>query len=358
MAPSIFSRNLQARKSGIPQARAGSLPPPAVHWPHATPQVSQAKPAPPPPGGHPSPVDFLPPRACPPAPPLHWPSAKPQATQPKMAPSPHLPAACKVLQPRPAVGTVVQPKLSSDDAFALFFYWRNGYGSALLPFERLQELHRECVKGCDHLEQAKDRFDSTVETLTGTVRPPKAVTVPPGFKPVFMFEGGGGGGSESPTIAPDPPKKKGGRKVYKDITQEFFSTPPPSAWVSGPPTASGGSTPSSSPVITTTTPITPTVSTADTIIGKLSEWKPSQGHGGFNARKYKPKVEDLQGVVDWANAKGKYFVKKGFGTGEYSSKQQLKVIHKTVVAPGGKKATFHISVNSSVLAQLALEVEN
>lgn len=98
--------------------------------------------------------------------------------------------------------------------------------------------------------------------------------------------------------------------------------------------------------------------TAQTLIAQVKAWKPSEGHSGSNTTSLKPSADDLMQVVNWALSTGKYFVKKGLGTGDYADKPQLKIIHKTVVAAGGKKATYHFRVKESVLAALELEVED
>lgn len=90
---------------------------------------------------------------------------------------------------------------------------------------------------------------------------------------------------------------------------------------------------------------------SDAVIKKLEQWKPSQGHGGCSA--FDLTTQDLQDIVDWASGKGKYFIKRGAGTGSYSSKDQLKIIHISVDdKASGKKATYHISANASALDAL------
>ncbi len=103
------------------------------------------------------------------------------------------------------------------------------------------------------------------------------------------------------------------------------------------------------PPITTTTQ----EDRSSPIISKIRSWYPSQGHSGCRAMNLT--TDDLQKIVDWAlNENTKYFVKKGRGTGEYSERNQLKVIHKQVKA-GGKNATYHITVRQEQLDGVGVE---
>jgi hypothetical protein len=105
--------------------------------------------------------------------------------------------------------------------------------------------------------------------------------------------------------------------------------------------------------VSTATP----VSNAKPIISKVKSWKPSQGHDGCSATTLT--TAELQEIVDWAASEStKYFVKKGAGTGSYSAKNQLKIIHKVVVASGGKNATYHITADTSALGALQIEEED
>ena len=108
------------------------------------------------------------------------------------------------------------------------------------------------------------------------------------------------------------------------------------------------------PATTSVAPSKPAVKASAPVIAQLDAWKPSKGHGGCNGTSLS--AADLQDIVDWADSKGKYFVKSGAGTGAYSDKLQLKIIHKTVDdKPSGKKATFHIRASEAALNGLSVE---
>jgi hypothetical protein len=341
MQPPRSRGSLPARESKV--SRPGVGPPaPPVHWPYAAPRISQAKLAPQ--GTRPSQPEGLRPTA-PPAPPVYWPHAGFRAAQAKLAA-----AAPGILRPG-----VVQPKLVGADAVALWFYREKEYDAKSLRADQWLTLHKECVLGCDNLEDAKALLDEKIKALTGFSRPRNA-TAPPHFNPVFVMDddeeeddGGGGGGKEKSTGGSTKSKRRG---KGIDITKDVFSGPKASAWSGGPLTIASGF------AIGASAAAVASVKNSALVIEKIREWKPSTGHGGFNALRYKLTATDLDEVVTWAGSTGKYFVKKGNGTGSYAGKQQLKIIHKTVDAGGGKKATFHIRVDAGELAAMALEVED
>jgi hypothetical protein len=104
----------------------------------------------------------------------------------------------------------------------------------------------------------------------------------------------------------------------------------------------------------TTSPATTKVSDGvNWLIGKIESWKPSQGHDGVSGIGRGLTIEDLNQFVEWVKTKNKYFITKGEGTGDYSAKNQLKIIHKTLFdGVSGKNVTYHITLPEKLLDKL------
>lgn len=110
-------------------------------------------------------------------------------------------------------------------------------------------------------------------------------------------------------------------------------------------------TPISSPSTTPTGPSQAIV----TYTQGLNSWQPSKGHGGKDGTNLT--LVQAQELVDWAqdkwSRKTAVYHARGEGSGQYAGQQQLKFIHKSVDDTGsGKKATYHITLKSSVLSAL------
>jgi hypothetical protein len=141
------------------------------------------------------------------------------------------------------------------------------------------------------------------------------------------------------------PKAKG-----VDVTSQFIGIAKPaltSGWLD---TAKDGAEAPSQPAVQQAAQ-----SKAPAVIAKVKSWKPSLGHSGCKAIDLR--TDELQEIVDTYASDSRYFIKKGMGTGDYKTKNQLKIIHKHVDA-GTKKATFHITAAQGALDGVGIDVED
>jgi hypothetical protein len=86
----------------------------------------------------------------------------------------------------------------------------------------------------------------------------------------------------------------------------------------------------------------------------LAAWKTSE-HGGKRATDLS--VEEVREIVDFAthtwSRKNAVYIRRGAGSGEWSGKVQLKIIHVSQTTSSGKRSTFHFTLSAQVYGQLA-----